>query len=194
MTSGPQFEYLKELQAILPKTPGRSPDQGVLFYGVIGAQQRSSTNPSWMNAKEAIIVLDVLEKLRAAKVPMDDVAIISPYQGQVRYIRKLMEQRMMADPCRVGSVEEYQGQEKPIIILTTVRSSKEQFHFDRQFNLGFVHNPKRMNVALSRAQSLLIVIGDPVTLSVDPNWEKLIKYCQSKKAFVNTEEFLDNLY
>lgn len=192
VTSGAQFEYLDKLQPVLPKTQGRLPQQGVFFYGVIGSQQRSSSNPSWLNPKEAIIILDLLEKFQSVGVSMDDIGVISPYQGQVRYIRDLMGKRRMPE-VKIGSVEEFQGQEKPIILLSTVRSSKLQFEFDRQFNLGFVHNPKRMNVALSRAQSLLVVVGDPVTLSVDNKWDKLIKYCRSKSAFVDTDEFLKNL-
>lgn len=192
VTSGPQLEYLENLQTVLPSIPGRLPTQGVFFYGVLGAQQRASSNPSWLNPKEAIIILDLLEKFRSLNVSMDDIGIISPYQGQVRYIREVMVKRNMPE-VKIGSVEEYQGQEKPIILLSTVRSSKKQFEYDQQFNLGFVHNPKRMNVALSRAQSLLVIVGDPVTLSVDNNWNKLVKYCRSKSAYVDTEDILKSL-
>lgn len=193
VTSGPQLDCLAKVQPILPHNEKRSALQGVFFYGVLGAQQRSSSNPSWLNPKEAIVVLDLLEKFYGLGISNDDIGIISPYQGQVRYLRDIMGQRKM-DLCKVGSVEEFQGQEKPIILLTTVRSSREQFQFDREFNLGFVHNPKRMNVALSRAQSLLIVVGDPVTLSVDSNWKKLIQNCRTKEAYVNTEEILETLH
>lgn len=193
VTSGPQLDFLAKVQPVLPTSAARSPQQGVFFYGVLGAQQRSSSNPSWLNPKEAIVVLDLLEKFYGLGISKDEIGIISPYQGQVRYLRDIMGKRQM-ELCKVGSVEEFQGQEKPIIILSTVRSSKEQFQFDREFNLGFVHNPKRMNVGLSRAQSLLIVVGDPVTLSVDANWKKLIQNCRTKDAFVNTEEILETLH
>lgn len=167
-------------------------EQGVLFYSVLGEQQRSSSNPSWLNPKEAEVVLDLLEKFQMFGIPQEDIGVISPYAGQVRYLRDIMEKRQMT-AYKVGSVEEFQGQERPIIILTTVRSSKEHFQFDREFNLGFVHNPKRMNVALSRAQSLLIIVGDSVTLEVDSLWKRLITYCRSKSGFVTTEAVLQTL-
>uniref|UniRef100_A0A1B0D2P6 AAA+ ATPase domain-containing protein n=1 Tax=Phlebotomus papatasi TaxID=29031 RepID=A0A1B0D2P6_PHLPP len=69
----------------------------------------------------------------------------------------------------VGSVEKFQGQEKPVIIISTVRSLMR--------GLGFLSNPKRLNVALTRAQTLLIVVGNVNTLQIDPLWRKFIDFC-----------------
>lgn len=191
--SGPQFECLKKLQPLLPKEPKRHSEHGVIFYNVIGAQQRSSTNPSWLNPKEALVVVNLLAQMVNHGVPVDSIGVIAPYQGQVRYIRDLAAKQGTPSGIKIGSVEEFQGQERPIIILSTVRSSKESLQFDQKFNLGFVDSPKRMNVAISRAQSLLVVVGDPVTLSVDKNWDKLMNYCRGKSAFEDTNELLRHL-
>ena len=74
---------------------------------------------------------------------------------------------------KVGSVEEFQGQERTVIIITTVRSDPESHAFERKFNLGFLGNPKRFNVAVTRAKALLIVIGNPTLLSTEPCWHRL---------------------
>ena len=46
-----------------------------------------------------------------------------------------------------------------------MRSSPDLLGFDLQHNLGFLSNPKRFNVSISRAQALLIVVGNPDLLS-----------------------------
>ncbi|KAF3856633.1 hypothetical protein F7725_017356 [Dissostichus mawsoni] len=84
---------------------------------------------------------------------------------------------------KVGSVEEFQGQERKIIMVSTVRSSINYLKMDKDFNIGFLANEKRFNVALTRARSLLIVVGNPVILNKDPTWEKFISYCVKEKGY-----------
>jgi helicase MOV-10 len=74
------------------------------------------------------------------------------------------------ETVKVGSVEEFQGQERRIIIISTVRSNSAFLATDRDYNLGFLDNPKRFNVAITRAKALLIVIGNPKLLSRDKYW------------------------
>ena len=76
----------------------------------------------------------------------------------------------------VGSVEQFQGQERRVIIISTVRSSKEYIESDVKHNLGFLVNPKRFNVAITRPQALLIVIGNPYVLAQDIHWAALLQY------------------
>jgi len=79
----------------------------------------------------------------------------------------------------VGSVEQFQGQERKVIIMATTRSN-EEYHPRKA--LGFVMNPRRMNVAITRAQSLLIMIGDPEALGKDDFWRTFINYIRSRKG------------
>lgn len=54
---------------------------------------------------------------------------------------------------------------------------------------------QRLNVMISRAQALLIIIGNPFTLSEDKNWETVVNYCRKNRAFVskNLKNTIENL-
>lgn len=51
----------------------------------------------------------------------------------------------------VGTTEEFQGQERRVIIVSTVRSTPQYVLTDKQYKLGFLQNPKRFNVAITRS-------------------------------------------
>lgn len=54
---------------------------------------------------------------------------------------------------------------------------------DQLFNLGLLASPKRFNVSITRAQALLIVVGNPYLLETDPYWEKMLSFCRVNKAY-----------
>jgi len=70
-----------------------------------------------------------------------------------------------------------------VIIISTVRSTLDNIGFDLKHNLGFLANPKRFNVAVTRACSLLIVVGNPAVLNTDPNWGALLRYAVNQGAY-----------
>ena len=88
----------------------------------------------------------------------------------------------------IGSVETFQGQERRVIIISTVRSENSLLQHDLRYNLGFVANEKRFNVAVTRAKSLLIVVGNPRVLETDTkNWLPLLRFCKSKKSWMGED-------
>jgi helicase MOV-10 len=89
---------------------------------------------------------------------------------------------------KVGSVEMFQGQERRCIIVSTVRAESEHLALDLRYNLGFVANPKRFNVAVTRAKTLLIVVGCPRVLAMDEeNWRPFLIYCHENKSWCGEE-------
>lgn len=175
---------------VMPPSVHRSVEQGVFFLSVVGENMHTEGDPSWYNPSEAQIVLDVCSKIMQKGINVsNDVAIITPYQGQVRFIRTELAQRGMPN-CRVGSVEEMQGQECAVVILSTVRSTRSLIAVDNDFNLGFINNRRRTNVALSRAQCVLIVVGNAPVLATDPLWATIIDYCTQRYAFMDMQQEL----
>nr|CAD7198399.1 unnamed protein product [Timema douglasi] len=112
----------------------------------------------------------------------DNLLEISDIVGFAQKFKQAMNKKNWQE-VSVGSVEEFQGQERLIIIISTVRSSHELLEDDYKFRLGFLDNPKRFNVAMTRAKSLLIVVGNPNILQCDYYWHQLLNYCHKNNAY-----------
>ena len=63
--------------------------------------------------------------------------------------------------CTLASID---LKERKVIIVSTVRSQQKFLAHDFRHKLGFLRNPKRFNVAITRAKALLIVVGNPYLL------------------------------
>ncbi|KAJ8087594.1 hypothetical protein PM082_006427 [Marasmius tenuissimus] len=162
--------FLNSTHVVSPKFP-------IVFHSVFGKDDREASSPSYFNVDEVTVVKSVLEKLRSdprIRLNDDDIGVIAPYRAQVLKLRAAF--RSLSASVKVGSVEEFQGQERKVIIVTTVRSSREFVDYDLRHTLGFVANPRRFNVAVTRAQSLLVIVGDPNVLSLDPLWRSFLNY------------------
>ena len=155
----------------------------LIFHGVQGENEREGNSPSWFNQSEVEQVLKYIQLLLDhARVLPSDIGIIAPYQKQVKKIQMGLRVRGYDKNIMVGSCEQFQGQEKRVIIISTVRTSKELMAYDSRFHLGFVANFKRMNVAITRAKALLVVVGSPAVLKEDKHWRSLLKHCHDNGA------------
>ncbi|NWQ91574.1 SDE3 helicase, partial [Burhinus bistriatus] len=169
----------------------------IIFHGVCGEDRREAKSPSFFNTAEIEVLVHYLKKLLQSRgkggcpsVSPKEVGIISPYRKQVEKIRKAITSldpilRTLPDISllKVGSVEEFQGQERRVILISTVRSCSEYLQLDQTFKLGFLKNPKRLNVAITRAKALLIVVGNPAVLSKDHHWQRFLRYCREEGGY-----------
>uniref|UniRef100_A0A8C7IKX5 RNA helicase n=1 Tax=Oncorhynchus kisutch TaxID=8019 RepID=A0A8C7IKX5_ONCKI len=169
----------------------RLPTKGfpLIFHGVRGTEMREGNNPSWFNPGEAVQVMLYccqLAKKLYNPVAASDIGIIAPYRKQSEKIRVLLHRVGLSD-IKVGSVEEFQGQEFLVIILSTVRANELVQGNDLQSILGFLSNPKRFNVAITRPKALLIVVGNPHILVNDPCFTALLQYCFENGAYLGCD-------
>ena len=88
---------------------------------------------------------------RASTLDENDILVVAPYNMQVRALRAALPN------VRVGSVDKFQGQEAPVVIVSMCASSGDA----SPRGIDFLFSPNRLNVALSRAQSLAVVVGCP---------------------------------
>nr|GMD66134.1 probable RNA helicase SDE3 [Ipomoea batatas] len=155
----------------------------LLFIGVQGFDEREGSNPSWFNRIEASKVVEIVRNLVENNgLREEDIGVITPYRQQVLKIRNVLES-FDWNGIKVGTVEQFQGQEREVIIISTVRSTVKHHEFDKIHYLGFLSNPRRFNVAITRAKSLLIVIGNPHIICQDPHWNKLLWYCVENGSY-----------
>ncbi len=106
-----------------------------------------------------------------------DIGVISFYKGQVNLINRVLKEKFPEDILKsisCNTVDSYQGKEFDITIVSGVRCNKE---ITPQKSIGFISNSSsRVNVALSRAKKLLIVVADEQTYSKSQHFVNLVNY------------------
>ena len=150
--------------------------------GAYGGHERREGNGSFVNQREADVVVDVLSRLLRAgggELEPRDVGVVTPYAAQVRHIRRQLRNRGIQTGIdretgkpgvEVSSVDGYQGREKEVMVVSTVRSN------DRG-TMGFVSDARRCNVTLTRAKRGVVVCGDPNTLASDHvTWGRWLRW------------------
>lgn len=127
----------------------------------LGPVAGKNARGSWINLMSGLVVRDLCKFINSQNLGLEDsaVGVIVPYSGQ----RKLLE-KMLTDAglrATVGTVHRYQGDEKRIVILDLVdgfgRPGASPWY---QADLPTEDGVKLLNVAISRAQQHLIVVGD----------------------------------
>jgi uncharacterized protein len=102
----------------------------------------------------------------AREMTLDDILFIAPYNHQVNVIKY-----KLGFDARVGSVDLFQGQEAPVVILSMCSSRADESARGMEFLL----DPNRFNVAISRAQALAIVVSSDKLMDVDFNSEHALR-------------------
>lgn len=134
----------------------------MMFWHTVGQEELASSGTSYLNRTEASNVEKVLTRFLKAGVQPDQIGVITPYDGQRAYLvyylqfNASMRAQLYAD-IEIASVDAFQGREKDFIVLSCVRSNEHQ-------GIGFLNDPRRLNVALTRAKYGVIVLGNAKVL------------------------------
>jgi hypothetical protein len=151
------------------------------FRGVVGKDasvtiESFAGGNSWSNLKEAEAVTDIVIALTEQGVSSQSIGVMAPFRGQVVLIRKLLRLKSLGG-VDVGTVENYQAVERDVIVLSMTRSTHAFVESDMERRMGLFGQAKRSNVALTRAEHLLIVVGDPNTMAKDFVWRQFLWFC-----------------
>ncbi|KAI0780521.1 RNA helicase-domain-containing protein [Trametes elegans] len=162
--------------------PWPVPDTPMFFYQNLGQEEISSSGTSFLNRTEASNVEKIVTKFFKSGVVPSQIGVITPYEGQRSYIVNYMQfngslKKDLYKEIEVASVDAFQGREKDYIILSCVRSNEHQ-------GIGFLNDPRRMNVALTRAKYGVVILGNPKVLSKHPLWHYLLTHYKEKNCLV----------
>lgn len=142
-----------------------------LFYDTAGMgyeEKIIEETGSRFNEGEVELVRKLLESSENQHI---NWVLISPYQGQVDALKTALGIKH-----KISTIDSIQGQEADGIIISLVRSNDAQ-------EIGFLQDYRRMNVALTRAQNRLIVIGDSATIGADQFYGAFLDYCEELGAY-----------
>jgi uncharacterized protein len=90
-------------------------------------------------------------------IGLDNILVVTPYNVQVNYLKSVLP-----DGSRVGTVDKFQGQEAEVVLISMVTSSDE----DLPRNIEFLYSRNRLNVAISRARCVAIILASPKLLEI----------------------------
>jgi ATP-dependent RNA/DNA helicase IGHMBP2 len=155
--------------------PDELSGQSLRFVDTAGAgydEEQEPDGSSRLNPQEGAVAIRYARRLVELGIDPKEIGVISPYGAQVRWLRDEIE----GDGLEVDTVDGFQGREKEVIILSLVRSNLLG-------DVGFLSDTRRLNVALTRARRLLIVIGDSATLGHHPFYQRLLNWFEEAGAY-----------
>lgn len=148
--------YNDELRDAAPTARSRL-TQGVRFYNISGRQIQESGGPSQLNDEEAVFIANhLLSNSDLFRSENLTIGVICMYSAQVRHIQGLCNQTLdpqLFDRITFGTVDGFQGGERDVIYVSFVRSNSSG-------GIGFLDNPNRLNVAVTRAKKMCIMAGN----------------------------------
>jgi ATP-dependent RNA/DNA helicase IGHMBP2 len=150
--------------------------------------------------------------------PLPSIGILSPYREQVNHLDELLRDdselahllrnhpgsqvsRQQVDPdspifaeqaaageqrhrgITISTIDGFQGQERDIVYITLVRSNPKN-------EIGFLSDYRRMNVAMTRARMMLVVVGDSGTIGQNKFYSQWLDYCQAQGKYQTAWEYM----
>lgn len=162
----------------------------VIFIDTAGCGFEEKINKeaqSRYNPEEFMILCEHLYQLcdQLDKENFPGIALISPYREQVLHMRTALDEdsKLQNLPVQVNTIDGFQGQERDVIYISLVRSNNKA-------EIGFLNDYRRMNVAMTRARKLLVVVGDSGTIGANPFYADFLNYVEKEGAYLSAWEYM----
>ncbi|MCR1950934.1 AAA domain-containing protein [Clostridium sp. DSM 100503] len=134
---------------------------------------------TYFNKLEADLIKDKLRWFDSKSNRKIEIGVITSYRGQKYELQNIIKQQKYKNiDVEIDTVDAFQGSQKEIIIYSTVKSNKK-----RKKSIGFLDEEARINVAFSRAKSLLMIVGDKEFLNDEKipknKFPEIVKYIET---------------
>ncbi|KAL4429287.1 hypothetical protein ABPG74_013593 [Tetrahymena malaccensis] len=146
--------------------------------------EQSGGSQSKINYFEALYATEiVLYILKQRIFQQKDIVILCMYKAQQQLIYRLINSEILFCKVQVFTVDQYQGEENEIVILSCVRSNSQN-------EIGFLEFENRINVAFSRARQGFICLGNFLMYEKKSEmWKKINKLAQEQNSFYDQTKF-----
>ncbi|CRL07522.1 CLUMA_CG020487, isoform A [Clunio marinus] len=173
------------------KQPRHEKFYPLTFFTTRGEDIQDKNSTAFYNNAEVYEIVERVCELKRkwptawGKFNDTSIGIMTPYADQVFRIRSELRKKRMAG-ISVERVLNVQGKQFRAVFLSTVRTRKTCSNKTEDIDYGFLSNSKLLNTAITRAQSLVSVVGDPVALCSVGRcrkvWERFIDTCHQNKS------------
>ncbi|KAK0167132.1 hypothetical protein PV327_004569 [Microctonus hyperodae] len=167
------------------------PELYVTPYKLLNHDSRQD-DAIYSNGGEAKLIINLIYTIVTEANLGDGISIgvITPYKKQQKLITILKDKKFKCIPeeiqkkiktCDINTVDSFQGSERDVIIISCVRSR----------GIGFLNDPNRLCVSLTRAKRCLIICGNFSTFEKNPMWRNLLYNAKTRDVYASINYNID---
>ncbi|XP_011308932.1 DNA replication ATP-dependent helicase/nuclease DNA2 [Fopius arisanus] len=131
--------------------------------------QKEDTAKNAVNWYEICVVQRLVTALMSAGINSEEIGVIAPFRAQINLLRTVIQ-----EDVEINTVDQYQGRDKSVIVFSCTKSHGKALEFKGKHEYRILEDPKRLNVAMTRAKHKIIIVGNvPMMLEYGASTKEL---------------------
>jgi len=180
----PYYPELRDHPSTLDRPEIMGVEKRVFFFRHTHFEDDEGESHSKSNTFESNYIAALCAHLVKSGYDEEQITVLSPYLGQVRTLKNRLRRDINLQNVLVTAVDNYQGEENDIIIISLVRSNRAKA-------MGFVAVENRINVALTRAKNQMYIVGNADMLRGHNLWGKIMDQLAIDNCISSTMGLVD---
>ena len=162
----------------------------LVYDASTGIEMSKLDTPSFYNLEECETIVKLIKSLTNSdniNIITKQIAVITCFRAQVLKLRETLRKNDLSS-INVGVVEDFQGQEMSVVFISTVLTqNQDRWRAGSSGGLGFMSDPRRFNVAITRGSALCVIVGSATFLeSTDSYWSALIQHARRNSSVIRS--------